>query len=109
MVDKLFRVAFSGIAKQRLREISDYTARAAYPAVSRKVRRGILKEAGKLEKFPASNPPLPGTEDYDYEVRYTKAWSYKIIFRVFNPENVVRVMTIRHDAELDEDVRKDLD
>lgn len=109
MVNKLFRVAFSRIAKQRLREISDYTARTASPAVSRKVRRGILKEARKLEKLPASKPPLPGTEDYGYEVRYTKAWSYKIIFRIFNPKNLVRIMTIRHDAELGEDVRKDFE
>lgn len=109
MVGKLFRVVFSRTASRRLQEISDYTTRTASPAVSRKVRRGILKEARKLEKLPASKPHLPDTKDYDYEVRYTKAWSYKIIFRVFDVKNLVRVMTIRHDAELDEDVRRDLE
>ena len=77
-------------------------------AVGRHVRKGILKEARKLEKLPGSKPKLPGTEDYDYDVHYTKAWSYKIIFRIFNPKNIVRILTIRRDEQLDENVRKDL-
>jgi len=47
-------------------------------------------------------------EDINFEVRYTKAWSYKIIFRILNPLNIVHILTIRHDKEAPEEVKKDL-
>lgn len=110
MVGKLFQVMFSRLARRRLKEITDYvTEDAKSKDVGQYVRRGILTEAKKLEKLPGSKPTLPDTEDYDYKVYYTKAWNYKIIFRILNPMNIVRILTIRHDKELDEDVRKDLE
>ena len=108
MVGKLFRVAFSRLAQRRLKEITDYHRETASIKVAKKLREGILDEAEKLKKLPASKPLLPTTENYDYEVRYTKAWSFKIIFRVFNPKNLVRILTIRHDSEAPEEIAKDL-
>ena len=108
MVGKLFQVIFSSTAKKRLRDISDHYTSTASPAVGRKIRHGIVTEAKKLEKLPESNPVLPNTEDVNFEVRYSKAWSYKIIFRVLNPFNIVRILTIRHDKEAPEEVKKDL-
>lgn len=109
MVGKLFRVMFSRLAKRRLKEITEHAAEVAKSkAVGQHVRHGILTEARKLEKLPGSRPVLPDTENYDYKVYYTKAWNYKIIFRILDPRNIVRVLTIRHDKELDEEVRKDL-
>ena len=107
MVGKLFRVIFSSKAKRRLQDISDHYTSTTSTAVSRKIREGIITEAKKLEKLPESNPLLPNTEDINFEVRYAKAWSYKIIFRVLNPLNIVRILTIRHDKEAPEEVRKD--
>lgn len=108
MVGKSFQVMFSGTAMQRLREITAYvTEYSNSKAVGRHVRRGILSEAKKLEKLPASKPTLPSTEEYDYKVYYTKAWEYKIIFRILTSRDIVRILTIRHDKELDENVRKD--
>ena len=107
MVGKLFRVIFSRKAKQRLKDISDYNTRTASSAVSKKIRQEIVKEARKLEKLPTSKPQLPDTDDYDYEVRYTKAWSFKIIFQVLG--NIVSILTVRHDKENPEDIKKDLE
>ena len=110
MVGKIFRVVFSKTARRRLKEEIDYVVQESKSKeVGRKVRKGILAEARKLEKLPGSKPHLSGTEDYDYDVHYTKAWSYKIIFRILNPKNIVRILTIRHDKQLDENVRKDLE
>lgn len=110
MVGKSFQVMFSRTARRRLKEITDYvTEDSKSRAVGQHVRRGILTEARKLEKLPGSKPTLPGTEDYDYKVHYTKAWKYKIIFRILDPRNIVRILTIRHDKELDDNVKKDLD
>lgn len=107
MVGKLFRVIFSRKARQQLKDISDYNTRTASSAVSNKIRQEITKEARKLEKLPASKPKLPNTENYDYDVRYTKAWSFKIIFRIIG--DMVRILTIRHDKEDPEEVEKDLE
>ncbi len=106
MVGKLFRVIFSRKSRQRLKDISDYNTRTASSAVSKKIRQGIIKEARKLEKLPASKPPLPDTDDYDYEVRYTKAWSFKIIFKIIG--DIVNILTIRHDREDPKDIKEDL-
>ena len=108
MVGKLFRVMFSRLAKRRLKEITEHAADAKSKAVGQHVRHGILTEARKLEKLPGSRPVLPDTEKYDYKVYYAKAWNYKIIFRILDPRNIVRVLTIRHDKELDEEIRMDL-
>ncbi len=108
MVGKLFRVIFSLKARKRLREISDYQQKNASPVVAKKIRRGLISTARKLEKLPDSKPPFLGTEDLDYTVRYTKKWDYKIIFRVLKMDGIVRILTIRHDKEDPEDVLKDL-
>jgi plasmid stabilization system protein ParE len=90
---------FSNKAKERLREISnDYQERAG-GSVSRKVRMGIAKAAKELNTQPERKPLLRFTKGIDYEIRYTKAWSYKIIFRVLEENKVVRILTIRHDKE----------
>lgn len=108
MVGKLFRVIFSPKSRKRLREISDYHEKNASPAVARKVRRGLTSTARKLEKLPESKPKLPGSEKLDYPVRYTKKWSYKIIFRVFKIDGIVSILTIRHDKEDPDDILNDL-
>ncbi len=109
MVGTLFRVIFSRKARRRLRDISDYYTQTASPDVGRKVRQEIVDQTRKLENLPESKPIVPGTEDLDYEVRYIKAWSFKIIFRVLNPIRIVRILTIRHDKEDPEDVKGDLE
>lgn len=108
MVGSLFKVIFSKKAMQRTREISDYYTQSGSTDVAKKVRQGIRDEARKLEKLPSSKPRLPEAEEIDAEIRYTKAWSFKIIFEILNPLNIVRILTIRHDSENPERVKKDL-
>jgi plasmid stabilization system protein ParE len=108
MVGKLFRVVFSRLASRRLREHTDYYQDNASPTVAQKVRQGIRDEAKELEKLPSSRPIYPGTEDMKEEIRYAKKWSFKIIFQVLNPKKIVRILTIRHDAEDPEDVLDEL-
>jgi plasmid stabilization system protein ParE len=108
MVGNIFRVIFSSKARKQLKEISDYQTRIASPTVAKKIRSEIRKEAAKLENLPASKPILPGTEDRKEEIRYAKKWSYKIIFQVLNPKNLVRILMVRHDAEDLDDILDDL-
>ncbi|THH37522.1 type II toxin-antitoxin system RelE/ParE family toxin [Neolewinella litorea] len=109
MVGQPFRVSFSRKFRDRLKEIYDYTRRSASPAVATKVLNGIREEAQKLEKLPSSRPIYPGSEPLESEVRYTSVWSYKIIFEVIPSQMLVRILTIRHDAEDPETVLGDLE
>jgi len=106
VVGKIFKVIFSRKSQKQLREISDYVAKDASPTQARRVRKAIKKAGDDLENLPESKPILPGTEDLPNEIRYTKKWSYKIIFRVIG--SIVRILTIRHDREDPEDIKKDL-
>jgi len=83
MLGRLFRVIFSRKAQRRLNQINDYQEENVSAANARKVSRKIRSAARKLERSPQAYPILPGTEDEPEEIRYTKAWSYKIIFAVF--------------------------
>ena len=106
MVGKLFKVVFSRKSQKQLKDISDYVAENASPTQARKVRRAIKKAGDDLERLPESKPILPGTEHLPKKIRYTKKWSYKIIFRVL--KGIVRILTIRHDKEDPDDILKDL-
>jgi plasmid stabilization system protein ParE len=108
VVGKIFRVIFSRKSSRKLRGISDHLTENASSSVAANVTSEIRKEALKLEKLPGSKPTYPGTEDLEEDIRYTKKWSYKIIFEVLNPKNIVRILTVRHDAEDPEDILDDL-
>lgn len=98
MVGKIFRVILTGYAQRRRRQINDYEERVNGKRRARKVQREIDKQAGKLKELPESNPPYHDHEE-DYEVRYRRAFDYKIIFRIFKKAGEVLVLTIRNDAE----------
>jgi plasmid stabilization system protein ParE len=99
MVGKVFKVVFAKKAERRRQSIIDFESRRVSPGHARRVDREIRKSARKLKGLPESHPVLPGTEDMRPRVRYTKAFSYKIIFTVFKKLREVVVLTIRHDAE----------
>lgn len=108
MVGKLFKVVFSRKSQKQLKEMSDYVAKNASPTQARTVRRAIKKAGDDLKHLPERKPILPGTEDLPKNIRYTKKWSYKIIFRVLKSISVVRILTIRHDKENPDDILKGL-
>ena len=109
MVERLFRVVFSRKSIKRLKNIGEYYKENASDETAKKVRLGIVTEAKKLKRYPESNPLMPGTEDVDYKVRYTKTWSYKIIYRIFPTKFIVRILTIRHDKQDRDKILEDLE
>ena len=108
MVGKIFRVLFTRKALRRRNQIIDFETKRVSKAHARKVDREIRNAARKLEDLPESRPILPDTEDEESSIRYTKAFSYKIIFTVFKKISEVVIITIRNDAEDSEDVLNDL-
>ena len=108
MVEWLYNVVLTKLARKKLTKIARDVAEHSSPATAKRVRKDLLGAAVKLENLPHSKPKLPGTEDLDYEVRYTKRRKYKIIFRILESLGLVRVLTIRHDAEDPDDVLNDI-
>lgn len=108
MVNKLYKIIISRLARQRLKDISDYLTENASPETARKVRNGLLQTAKDLEKMPESHPILPGAEDKDPPYRFAKKWSYKVIFRIFEPKDEVRVLDFFHSKQNPEKL-KDLE
>ena len=99
MIGELFRVMFSSRARHDLDRLeAEHTDRVS-AANGRKLRRGIVDAAKKLERSPAARPILSDTEDHPMEIRYTKFWSYKIIFVLFHKAGEVLLLMIRHDAQ----------
>lgn len=105
MVGNIFRVIFTRYAQRRRREIFDFEENLNGRRYARKVQRAIDTEARKLEKLPESHPAYLD-HDSDYEVKYTKALDYKILFRILKKVGEVIILTIRNDAE-DPDKIKD--
>ena len=95
----IFKVIFGKKARRDLKDISDYYQKTASPKVAKKVRKGIVDSAQKLQNFPHRKPILSGTEGEDSPVRYTKKWSFNILFSIFMDKNEVEVLRIRHDKE----------
>lgn len=98
MVGQVFRVLFSRRAQRRRRQITDFETRSADAHKARKVQRKIDAAAKKLEKLPEANPVYQRDEDGTI-YRYTKAFQYKLIFKVFEEAKEVFIVTVRHDAE----------
>ena len=107
MVGQIFRVLFSRKAQRRRQQITDFETESANARKARKVQREIDKAAKKLEKLPEANPIYQKDED-GTTYRYTKAFSYKVIFKVFEKAKEVFVLTVRSDAEDPDTVERDL-
>lgn len=103
---KLFQVVLSENAKKRLADIFGYYKRNASRSMAEKVHNRILDTAQSLERFPESKPILPGTENDEYPKRYAKAWSFKIIFTIFQKRSQVNIIDIYHDKQGPENAGK---
>ena len=103
---KLFKVVLSENARKRLAEIFSYYKHHASQSTALKVHNRLLDAAQSLERFPESKPILPGTENDKYPKRYSKAWSFKIIFTIFQKKRQVNVIDIYHDKQDPENAGK---
>lgn len=99
MVGKIFKVVITRPAADRLRKIVDYYRSKASPKIARKVRRNLIDETKTLERLPESKPLLPVKEIIEPPYRYTKKWSFKIIFQVHKKDDTVSVIDYLHDKE----------
>ena len=99
MVGKIFKVIFSRNAQKSVKRISDYYEENASPSVAKKVRKQIAAEAKTLHRLPESKPVLPTKKTVDPPYRYTKKWSFKIIFQIFKKKDSVNVVDVLHDKE----------
>ena len=103
MIGRLFRVFFSSKARRDLDRLEAEHEDRVSKANARKLRRGIENAAQQLENSPEARPILPDTEDHPLNIRYTKFWSYKIIFVVFKKAGDVLLLMIRHDSQNHDD------
>lgn len=108
MVGNDFKIVFSKKSKTQILSIYRYYAQIASPEVGIKIRKKIIEESKKLKILPNSKPLLPNIEKLNFQVRYTKVFSFRIIFRVLEQRNQVNIITIRHDKTSDDDILKDL-
>ena len=99
MVGKLWKVVITRNARRSLSNINGYYKEHASPAVAKKVRNGLVAEARSLEKLPASKPLLPTKKKASPPYRYTKKWSFKIIFQIYKKKDQVSVIEFLHDKE----------
>ena len=105
----IYQVVFSQKARNDLQRILNYYSQKTSIRLVQKIRKHFLNQAEALQRFPESKPTLKWVdEDLGYEVRYTKAWSYKIIFRISHINKTVRVLTIMHDKEDPENIAHNL-
>jgi len=107
MAGKIFRVIFTWYAQRRRQQINDFEENLNGKRYARKVQRTIDEASRKLEKLPEAHP-IYEDHDSDYEVRYTKALDYKILFRILKKVGEVIILTIRNDAEYPDKIRDEV-
>jgi plasmid stabilization system protein ParE len=107
MVGKKYRVLFTRYAQRRRQQINDFEENLNGKHCALKIQRTIDRESQKLEKLPEAHP-IYEYHDSDYEVRYTKALDYKILFRVLKKVGEVIILTIRNDAENPNKIRDEV-
>jgi mRNA-degrading endonuclease RelE of RelBE toxin-antitoxin system len=107
MVGRIFRVLFTKNAQRRRGIIDDFETKKGGKRTAAKIQRAIDEAADRLEKLPGANPGyLLDGEKTDYN--YTKAFGYKLFFKIFKKIGEVLIITIRHDNEDPDEVDRDL-
>lgn len=99
MASKKYRVVLVKNAIKTLKEIYDYYQGHSSSGLARKIRNALLEESKTLSSFPDSKAKLPAKKQVLPPFRYTKKWSFKIIFQVFENDNTVVVLDFLHDKE----------
>ncbi len=94
-----FRIVVPQNAKVKLKEIYTYTKENTSSQLAIKIRDGLLEEASKLQSHPESKPLLRMKKQVVPPYRYSKKWSYKIIFQLFENENLISIIDFMHDRE----------
>jgi plasmid stabilization system protein ParE len=107
MVGKTYKVLFTRLAHRRRKEIYHFELSLNGQAYARRVQKAIGEASKKLETFPQAFPNYT-YHDTDFEIKYTKALDYKILFRVMKDSSEVIILSIRNDAENPEKIKTEL-
>ena len=67
--------------------------------MAKRIRTGLVKEAKSLRKLPESKPLLQTIKKGNPPYRYTRKWSFKIIFQIFKKKDTVLIADFIHDKE----------
>lgn len=99
MVGKKYKVVLAINSIRRLQGIYKYYKEKGEPDLGRKVKGELLKESKRLKELPNSKMKLPSKKQVVPPIRYTKKWSYKIVFQVFENDDSVLILDFIHDRE----------
>ena len=99
MVKKIFRVVLTQPAIEKLKKIHKNYRKRESVELANKIKNGLLTETKTLKRLPSSKPLLRTKKNVVPPYRYTKKWSFRIIFQVFENEDTVIVNEFLHDKE----------
>ena len=91
------RVVFQPEARLQLRRIRDYIAQDS-PAAAKRVVQRLHDQATSLRAFPQRGRMVP--EYTDPRIRELIVGNYRLIYLWVADENLVRILTVYHGAQL---------
>lgn len=90
-----YRIFWTPLAVQDLREICDFISRDN-PAAAQRMGEALIKQAETMALFPQSGRVVP--EKKDPQIREAIVGSYRIIYRVEEANEVLAIARIWHSA-----------
>ena len=106
MVD-VYEINIADSAWDDIYDVFSYLRRNAGESTAQNVRKGLIAEVRKLEKFPTGFPIQHNISSKQRTFRFLMKWKYKIIFFVDEDAKVIRVIAVRHSSQ-NPDSLKDL-
>lgn len=96
-----YRVSLTPRAVSDIEEAFVYIEREA-PAHARRWLVGLMDLVNSLEEMPERFSIIPESERFDREMRQAlygrRTGVYRIVFRIYHDDHVVRVLCVRHGA-----------
>lgn len=101
------KTTWTRFAVESLRDIYDYYFYSVSPAIADKIRKGIVDEAKKIHKHPASGQKQDLLSPLQQEHRYFLKGHYKIVYRIINDEVIITDIfdTRQHPSKINDENR----
>lgn len=104
MVKKKLPVRWDVEAVEDLKAIHKYIKKDS-PDRAEKVKKELIRLAGKLSTFPDKYPKEPILDQENGDFRFVAKWNYKIIFELTNKEIIIAL--IFHTSQDPTKIKKD--
>jgi len=98
------RIEWSELSERQLKDIFDYYAFEASPAIARKIINRIINKVSILENNPLSGTKEELLNDYPEDFRYLVESNYKIIY--WKKENLVTIASVFDCRQNPEKIKK---